>query len=140
MTSNRRVGDRDAKLGIISTSEKLREDTDPEKKIKRIEEEIQILINDSNILLVKKNLIKALEKAKEAQKKMKQFERYLDNNDFTDFLNSELFFSVGMNLANIYEKNKVFSEALSQYKKLLNARANESSFLVRVNMGNLYFQ
>lgn len=45
-----------------------------------------------------------------------------------------------MNLANKYEKNGLFHEALSEYKQLLNAKSSETSFLVRVNMGNIFFK
>lgn len=121
-------------------ADKFKKEKDPEKRIKELEEEINNLINDSNLSLFQNNLVEALEKAKEAQTKMKHLERFLENNDLNDYISVELYFSVGMNLANIYEKNQLYQEALSEYKKLLNARANEMSFLVRVNMGNLYFQ
>lgn len=54
--------------------------------------------------------------------------------------NQEILFSVVMNLANKYEKNGLFHEALSEYKQLLNAKSSETSFLVRVNMGNIFFK
>lgn len=45
-----------------------------------------------------------------------------------------------MNIANKYEKNGLFHEAISEYKKLLNAKSSETSFLVRVNIGNIFFK
>lgn len=71
---------------------------------------------------------------------MKPFEKYLEANELSDFFNSDLLFSVGMNLANFYERNELVAEALAEYGKLLNAKSSDSSFLVRVNMGNLYFR
>lgn len=129
---------------ISRAQEKLKEKqavtSDPERRIRAMEAEINSLIDQSNAEMYAGNSIGALEKAKEAQAKMKPFEKFLEANELGDFFNSELLFAVGMNLANLYEKNELVTEALAEYSKLLNAKASDSSFLVRVNMGNLYFR
>ena len=129
---------------IARAQEKLKEhkpgSNDPERKIRAIEAEINDLIDASNAEMYAGRPVAALEKAKEAQAKMKPFEKFLEANELGDFFNSELLFAVGMNLANLYERNELLTEALAEYSKLLNAKASDSSFLVRVNMGNLYFR
>ena len=40
----------------------------------------------------------------------------------------------------MYEKNELWQEALTEYTRLVNAKANESQFLIRINMGNLYYK
>lgn len=113
---------------------------DPDRKIKKMEEELNEIIDQSSLFFYDKKPIEALNKAKEAQQKMRVFEKYLKTNDLSDLLNVELYFSVGMNLATMFEKNKLFQEALSEYSKLLDMKAHDNTFLVRVNMGNIYFQ
>lgn len=155
MTSTRRAGDnmRDTHTGFNTTtsdkldraqnklkSQKSDVDKDPERKIKKMEEEVNNLIDESNLLFFEGKHIDGLNRAKDATAKMKALEKYLEVNELIDLLNIELHFAVGMNLANIYEKNKLFQEALSEYSKLLNARAHDAIFLVRVNMGNIYFK
>ena len=77
--------------------------------------------------------------AKESLQKLKQLEKIIESAGYKEF-NTDLYFSVIMNLANKYEKNGLFHEALSEYKQLLNAKSSETSFLVRVNMGNIFFK
>ena len=113
---------------------------DPESRIFKAETEINNLINESNISFHNGNSGEALEKAKEARTKMVALEKYLEKNELTDFLNIELYFSVSLNLASMYEKNELWQEALTEYTRLVNAKANESQFLIRINMGNLYFK
>lgn len=83
-------------------------------------------------------MIGSLNLAKESVHKIKHLEKYVDGAGYKEF-NTDLYFAVIMNLANKYEKNQLYSEAISEYKKLLNAKSSETSFMVRVNMGNLHF-
>lgn len=112
----------------------------PESRIFKTENEINTLINESNIAFHSGNHSEALEKAKEAKTKIVALEKYLEKNELADFLNIELHFSVSLNLASMYEKNELWQEAMTEYTRLVNAKANESQFLIRINMGNLYFK
>lgn len=57
-------------------------------------------------------------------------------------LNSELFFSVNLNLACLYEKNELYQDAIQEYTSLTNAKNHEQKLesFVRLNMGNIYFK
>jgi intraflagellar transport protein 88 len=114
--------------------------SDPEMKIQKTEQDINAMINDSNIAWQSGRPSEALEKAKEACTKMTLLEKYLDKTDLKEFVNSELQFSVCLNLASMFEKSELWQEALAEYSKLNNGRASENQFLVRINMGNIYFK
>lgn len=40
----------------------------------------------------------------------------------------------------MYEKNELWQEALAEYSKLNGGKSSENQFLVRINMGNIYFK
>jgi len=115
---------------------------DPKNKVQKFEQEINALMDESCILSSEKKLTEALQKGKDAMAKQRYMERYLEENNLTEMLNKELRFSVGLNLATLYEKNDLFQEAINEYSNLTNADNHESNLegFVRVNMGNIYFR
>jgi intraflagellar transport protein 88 len=125
---------------FASKQKKEEKPMDPEMKIRRYEQEINQLIDESAILTEEGNLTQALQKAKEAVQKQKHMERYLDQNEFTDMMNMELYFCVNLNLATLYEKNELYQDAIQEYTSLTNAKIEFGiESFVRVNMGNIYF-
>ena len=129
------------KFGSIKEGDKEKQ-MEPEKKNKKYEKEIDGLIDESAILAADDNLQEALVKAKEAFSKLKQLENFLDRNELNECMNTELFCSVGLNLAIMYEKNELFQEAIQEYTNLTHAKSHESGLesYVRVNMGNIFFK
>lgn len=113
---------------------------DPESRIAKAEAEINNLINDSNIAFATGNASEALDKAKEASAKMATLERYLEKNELSDFLNVELQFSVGLNLASMYERNELWAEARGEYERVGSTKACENQFLTKINIGNIHFR
>lgn len=115
---------------------------DPKAKLHKYELEINNLIDESCMLVAEKKLADALQKGKEAMSRQKYLEKYLEENSLSDMLNSELYFSVSLNLATLYEKNELYQEALKEYTNLTNAKNHEDGMesFVRVNMGNIYFK
>lgn len=114
--------------------------SDPEMRIQKTEQEINAMINESNNAWQLGKPSEALDKSKEACSKMVMLEKYLEKSDLKEFINTELQFSVFLNLASMFEKNELWQEALAEYSKLNNGRASENQFLVRINMGNIYFK
>ncbi len=106
----------------------------------KAEAEINTLVNESNVCFYAGQPNEALDKGKEARTKMSALEKYLDKNELADYLNLELHFCVGMNLASLYERNELWQEALTEYTRLVNDKAWDSQFLIRMNMGNIYFK
>ena len=84
-------------------------------KVKKYEEEIDELINESNLKSFDGDQVGSLNDAKESLQKLKQLEKIIENAGYKEF-NTDLYFSVILNLANKYEKNGLFHEALSEYK------------------------
>ena len=85
---------------------------DPELRIKKYELEINTLVDESAVLNEEGDQRNALQKAKDASSKQKSLERFLDQNDLNEMLNTELFFCVSLNLACMYEQNELYQEAI----------------------------
>lgn len=116
---------------------------DPKQKIQKYEAEINALIDESAILSCDQKFTEALQKGKDAMAKQKYMEKYLEENNLTDMINTELHFSVSLNLATLYEQNELYQEAIKEYTNLTNAKNHEEGSmetLVRINMGNIYFK
>jgi intraflagellar transport protein 88 len=152
ITSNKSAGFGNTKQGFNSTLNKFGTSTtkdgekdkpmEPEKKNKKYEKEIDALIDESAIMATDGKIQEGLVKAKEAFTKLKQLENFLDRNELNEYMNTELFCSVGLNLAVMYEKNELYQEAIQEYTNLTHAKSHESGLesYVRVNMGNIYFK
>lgn len=85
-------------------------------------------------------MFQALELAKLAQLKSKALEKFLDSQELSEFINYELSFSCGLNLAEQYQKNGLKQEAFREYESLLKSSNYGNNYLVRVNIGNLHFE
>ena len=84
--------------------------------------------------------MQALEISKLAQIKCKALEKFLVSQELSEFINPELSFSCGLNLAAQFQKNGLREEAFREYESLLKTSSHSNNFLVRVNIGNLHFQ
>lgn len=84
--------------------------------------------------------MQALELSKLAQIKCKALEKFLISQELSEFINPELSFACGLNLAAQFQKNGLKEEAFREYESLLKTSNNPNNFLVRVNIGNLHFE
>ena len=58
----------------------------------------------------------------------------------TPYVNLDLTYAVCFNLANAYQKNEMYSEALNTYSLIVKNKQYPQSGRLRVNMGNIYFK
>ena len=82
---------------------------------------------------------KALEMGKEAANKERQIRRLREQDGMIEQINFELTFCVCVNLANQFQVNGMFKEALNTYTLIVKNRNYPNSGRLRVNMGNIYF-
>jgi len=114
-------------------------DSQPDEQYKKIEREINKLIEDSAICSVRGNHTEALEKAKEAANKEKQLRKLREQNGVADLINPELTYCVTFNLANQYQNNGMHQEAINIYTSIVRNKQYMHGGRLRVNMGNIYF-
>ena len=115
-------------------------DAGPEALAKEMEKQVNKLIEASAEAAFKKDYIKALERAKEAGKKERALCKHREQNGLVDQINLDLTYAVCFNLANAYQKNEMFSEALNTYSLIVKNKQYPQSGRLRVNMGNIYFE
>ncbi|XP_006822667.1 intraflagellar transport protein 88 homolog [Saccoglossus kowalevskii] len=115
------------------------EDT-PEEKIKQLEKKVNELIEESCFAANRGELNLALEKAKEAGRKERILVRQREQMAANDQINLDLTYSVLFNLANMYEANEMFSEALNTYQVIVKNKMFSNAGRLKVNMGNIYFK
>ncbi|XP_070567544.1 intraflagellar transport protein 88 homolog isoform X4 [Ptychodera flava] len=115
------------------------EDT-PEEKIKQLEKKVNELIEESCFAASRQELNLALEKAKEAGRKERVLVRQREQMAVNDQINLDLTYSVLFNLANMYEANEMFSEALNTYQVIVKNKMFSNAGRLKVNMGNIYFK
>lgn len=114
-------------------------DSAPDEQYKKIEREINKLIEDSAISSIKGNHVEALEKAKEAANKEKQLRRLRESTGTADLISPELAYCVTFNLANQYQNNAMYQEAINIYTTIVRNKQYLHGGRLRVNMGNIYF-
>ncbi|KAJ3167375.1 Intraflagellar transport protein 88 [Geranomyces variabilis] len=112
----------------------------PEEQIRNLERKVNLLIEDSTTLAAAGNLRAALEKAKEAGKKERQLSRQREQLELGDQMNLDLTYCVLFNLANQYQRNQLYQEALNTYGVIVKNKLFNQSGRLRVNMGNIYFE
>lgn len=83
-------------------------DSQPDEQFKKIERDINKLIEESAYASVKGNHTEGLEKAKEASNKEKQLRKLRENNGSADLINFDMTYCVTFNLANQYQNNGMF--------------------------------
>ncbi|XP_030613371.1 intraflagellar transport protein 88 homolog isoform X3 [Archocentrus centrarchus] len=115
------------------------EDT-PEEKIKILEKQVNDLIEESCMAQSTGALQLALEKAKEAGRKERALVRQREQSGSTDHINFDLTYSVLLNLANQYENNEMYPEALNSYQVIVKNKMFSNAGRLKVNMGNIYFK
>lgn len=119
--------------------EQRRPDAGPDEQFKKIEREINKLIEDSALASVRGAYGEALEKAKEATVKEKQLRKLKESNAGEDLVNPELTYCVTFNLANQYQNNGMYQDAISTYTSIVKNKQYMHGGRLRVNMGNIYF-
>jgi intraflagellar transport protein 88 len=122
MTSNKGAGYKDAKkfdplnanINKLAPEEKTQVKS-PEDQMKDNERQINTALEESSTLYTQNKLTLALEKAKDALNKDRSLRKLRETHNMVDQINTDLTFSVCLNLANMYEANKMFAEALKTY-------------------------
>lgn len=147
LTSNRaakfqnKLGAQDSAAQNLTTKVDFnKKEQTPEENFRKLEREVNQLVEDSAALSVKGNHPEALEKAKEAVNKEKQLRRLRENSGTADQINPDLTFCVLFNLANQYQNNGMIQEALNNYTQIVKNKQYPQGGRLRVNMGNIYFQ
>ncbi|XP_050924964.1 intraflagellar transport protein 88 homolog isoform X7 [Lates calcarifer] len=143
------------------------EDT-PEEKIKILEKKVNDLIEESCMAHSMGSLQLALEKAKEAGRKERALVRQREQSGNADHINLDLTYSplltvnsvgrqkrqgretgdamqeraamVLLNLANQYENNEMYPEALNSYQVIVKNKMFSNAGRLKVNMANIYFK
>ena len=114
-------------------------EVNPEETFKTLEKEINQLIDDSTMSIVRGDLQDALDRAKEAVVKEKNLRRQREMQGMTDLINFDLTYLVSLNLAVLYQKSGMNQEALSKYNEIIKSKQFPQAGKLRVNMGNIYF-
>ncbi|XP_034464298.1 intraflagellar transport protein 88 homolog isoform X2 [Hippoglossus hippoglossus] len=112
------------------------EDEDMSEMHKILEEEVNELIKESWIAQSKGDLKLALEKAIEAVRNERALVKQREKSGYR--INVDLSFTVLFNLANQFENNKMYPEALSTYRVMVKNRNCNYTGLLRLSMANIY--
>ncbi|XP_030642032.1 intraflagellar transport protein 88 homolog isoform X2 [Chanos chanos] len=115
------------------------EDT-PEEKIKIMEKKVNDLIEESCLAHSRGDLQLALDKAKEAGRKERALVRQREQTGTADAINLDLSYSVLFNLANQYDNNGMYPEALNTYQVIVKNKMFTNAGRLKVNMANIYFK
>lgn len=114
----------------------------PRQKVKDMEKAILQILDESNLAQSKGENQLALEKARAAIRKQRQYEDevYSLNQSGDEYkLNKDLSYSVMFNLANKYELHSMWSDSLRTYQAIVKDRSFKNGPTMRMNMGNIYF-
>jgi len=122
-----------------SRLEKNKQPQGPDEQFKKIEREINKLIEESALASVRGAHSEALDKAKEATVKEKQLRKLKESNVGEDLVNPELTYCVTFNLANQYQNNGMYQDAITTYTSIVKNKQYMHGGRLRVNMGNIYF-
>ncbi|GBG29037.1 Intraflagellar transport protein 88-like [Hondaea fermentalgiana] len=115
-------------------------DSSPEERAKDLEKTVNRLLEQSAEASVKKQLMAALERAKEAAKRERSLCKFREQNGLGDQQNLELTYAVSSNLANVYALNNMDNEAINTYSLIVKNKQYPQAGRLRVNMGNVYFK
>nr|XP_061799206.1 intraflagellar transport protein 88 homolog isoform X5 [Nerophis lumbriciformis] len=110
----------------------------PEEKIKLLEKKVNDLITESCMAQSTGNSQLALEKAKEAERKERVLVRQREQSGNAEQVNIDLTYAVLLNLANQYENNEMYPEALSSYQLIVKNKMFTNAGRLRVNMANIW--
>jgi len=117
-----------------------RSDDSPAFKALELEKGVHTLIEESAEASVEGDVQLALEKAKEAGRKERQLCAFREKHDMADQINFDLTYAVCFNLAQQYEANKMYNEAMNTYNLVVKSKQYPQAGRLRANMGNIYFQ
>ncbi|XP_053295082.1 intraflagellar transport protein 88 homolog isoform X1 [Pleuronectes platessa] len=125
--------------GPAPSLEAKNEDT-PEEKIKILEKKVNDLIEESCMAQSIGALQLSLEKGKEAGRKERALVRQREQTGNAEHINLDLTYSVLLNLANQYENNEMYPEALNSYQVIVKNKMFNNAGRLKVNMANIYFK
>ncbi|XP_061782095.1 intraflagellar transport protein 88 homolog isoform X2 [Nerophis lumbriciformis] len=80
----------------------------------------------------------ALEKAKEAERKERALVRQREQSGSAEQINIDVTYAILLNLANQYENNEMYPEALSSYQLIVKNKMFANAGRLRVNMANIF--
>lgn len=116
-----------------------KENLSKEQIIKEFEKTVTKLIDESIVLKFKKDYHNAKDKCLHALEKLNDFKRKNQ-----EYFNSELDFTIRLNLGLIYEYMNNYEEAKSVYMEILKKESEYQQGIqvsrIRVNIGNIYFK
>jgi intraflagellar transport protein 88 len=115
-------------------------DNSPEDQAKEMEKKVHRLFEESAIAIADKEMLKGLEKAKEAGKAERALCKFKENNGLVEQINVDLTYAIFFNLANAHYHNKLYEEALNTYKLIVKNKQYPQSGRLRINMGNIYYE
>lgn len=115
-------------------------DNSHEDKAKEMEKKVHRLIEATAEAIVAKDMLRALEKAKEAGKAERAVCKFRENHGLSEQINLDLTYVICFNLANVYYHNKMYEEALNTYQLIVKNKQYPQSGRLRVNMGNIYYE
>lgn len=112
----------------------------PKETAKELERSVNTLIEQSADAALKLQYEEALLLAKEAGRKERAFTKHCEIHGLTDLLNVDLTYAVFFNLANAYDLNGLWKEAIQSYTPIVKNKQYAHGGRLRVNMGNIYFE
>jgi len=117
-----------------------KESNSPEDMARETEKKVNALLEESATANSENKYSLALEKAKEGAKKERQLCKHREQHQLMDQMNIDLTYAVCFNLANQYQANEMYMEALNTYSLIVKNKQYPQSGRLRVNMGNIYFK
>lgn len=120
----------------------LKKEDSAEEKYKGLENKILYLLEESILQSTgpAADLNSSLNKAKEASSLDRTLLNLRNHTDGSSYHNFDLTFSVLLNLASVYTKNKMYVEALNTYIPMIKKKMFPNVNRLKINMGNIYFQ
>jgi intraflagellar transport protein 88 len=115
-----------------------RSENSPEEQCNEMDRQVNILVEESAQKALEGDFSSALEKAKEAGKKERQLCKQREQLGLGDQINVDLTYAVHFNLAVMYHRNGLYTEALNTYSLIVRNKQYAQSGRLRVNMGNIY--
>ncbi|XP_068507637.1 intraflagellar transport protein 88 homolog [Syngnathus scovelli] len=115
-----------------------KKDDTPEEKIKLLEKNVNDLITESCMAQSMGNSQLALEKAREAGRKERALGRQREQSGNAEQINVDLTYAVLLNLANQYENNEMYPEALNSYQIIIKDKMFANAGRLKVNMANIW--
>ncbi|XP_061782094.1 intraflagellar transport protein 88 homolog isoform X1 [Nerophis lumbriciformis] len=109
-----------------------------EEKVKILEKKVNDLITESCMAQSVGNSQLALEKAKEAERKERALVRQREQSGSAEQINIDVTYAILLNLANQYENNEMYPEALSSYQLIVKNKMFANAGRLRVNMANIF--